>query len=228
MTTRSPWRASPRHRNRYEGLVVNAEWHVCRFAKDQIMFDNTIVSQTTTTNKAGSAVSLNVDTPYGLFEARSGNKYIVTEDRGTRIAVALVHDSLPPFTWLTLEQKPLEQGHWWGPYQLRLTHKRAKSHAFIKAGVIQVGDSCAVIDCLDVHGDLGCISLGTVGDIGTYYRDHDGWAVELLDSKDVFFELVHPTSANLTVEPKPELTLNQRRGGRDYRLAATATSEFVA
>ena len=154
----------------------------------------------------GDRIPLNSDTPYGLFEGVSGSKYIVTHDEGAKVAVTLIHQDLPAFTRQALRDRPIDNGFWVGTYKLRLTHKRSRRLNYNEAGVIQIGGGqYAIMDCLDLRGNVCCIPLGEIGNRGYYLRDYDGWVVNEVGAHRTFFELVHSTNPCLTVQPVPEV-----------------------
>ena len=128
--------------------------------------------------------------------------YIVTLDLFWKFAIALVHADLPAFTCQPLLPDPIDQGHWLGEYDIRLTHKRFKSHKYCEPGIIDVGDGEAGIDCLDLQGKLLCMALGAIESRDWYYRDHDGWVVQQADTGDPFFERMHRSNPGRTVRPK--------------------------
>lgn len=121
----------------------------------------------------GQKIHLNLDTPDGLFEANNRNKYIVTRDHNTEVAVVLVHNVRPPFTWRRLRRRPSELGRWRGPYALRLTHALGDGIFPLTPGSISISGCYAGVDCRERDGSVGCVALGGVGDAGATIR-HSG------------------------------------------------------
>lgn len=92
-------------------------------------------------------IYLNDQTPPGLFVACKGNKYIVTDDFDCRVAIALVHRTLQPFTWQFLDPTPLEYGRSRAGYELLLTQAVPRKRISKGAGIIGTQERYADIDC---------------------------------------------------------------------------------
>jgi len=54
---------------------------------------------------------LNRNAPFGLFESDGGNRYIVTEDFGIKVAIALKYTELPRYSWFGLYKETVDFGH---------------------------------------------------------------------------------------------------------------------
>lgn len=134
-----------------------------------------------------NSMHLNQVSPFGAFISHSGNKYIVTEDFGTKIAIVLKHDSIPQFSWIPLGKKTVERANWQGPFWLSATH--AAIHQGVYApGIIEVGDGFAGLDCTAPSGDLNSINLGYAGPRGSHFCEYDGWEVHTLACSRLFFK----------------------------------------
>jgi len=122
----------------------------------------------------------------GLYQSRSGNKFLITRDFDVRIAIALYHPDLPAFTWLPFSERPCERGRWLGRCELRLTHMLPKGSPS-SPGHIGILEHYVALDCCSVDGEPHSIALGSIGDDRYHDRDFDGWALDLLGSCDCFF-----------------------------------------
>lgn len=69
--------------------------------------------------KVGEICPLDLEVPYGLFEAFDGAWYLITNDEDWKIAVVLAHSELPSFTCLRLRPGPLTSGRWWGAFHVQ-------------------------------------------------------------------------------------------------------------
>jgi len=157
--------------------------------------------------RKASEVPLNDETACGLFESRQGNRYIITDhammgdDGMFRVAVSLVHKSLPPLTWFILDEHTSAVGRWHGPYRIRLLHVLVEECAMGFPGVITTGDCHASIQCQDLHGRVEMVSLGYVGRKGFKFRDIDGWSIECSKFKNPFFQKPPEGNVNLFIQP---------------------------
>ncbi len=151
---------------------------------------------------------LNENTPCGLFEGDSGNKYIVTNhyldeiDGTVAVAIALVHSELSPFTWHILDEEPLELGCWHGSYRVKLLNALAEEIAVGHPGVISIGDRHASLQANDLGGTCHLISLGFVGPKGLHFKDFDGWIIEPEKGGKPFFQKVHEGNFSLVLRTK--------------------------
>lgn len=150
---------------------------------------------------------LNEETPCGIFLSTNGNKYIVTDhnflgdDHMFRVAISLVNTSIPPFTWLALDEHPSDTGNWLGPCRIRLLNALAEDCVMGFPGVITTGDQHASIQCRHLHG-VEMVSLGHVGRQGFEFRDFDGWVLESTLGSECFFRTGPRGDANLVLKPK--------------------------
>lgn len=152
----------------------------------------------------GERTGLDQDTDYGLFETDDGNKFLITPDFGTKIAIALTHDHLPAFTWLPLIKEPWAPGLWLGPCRLRLTHRLLSPPASLgEIGIIE--DNVAML-CRSVDGQVGWIALGTIGDLKHDDCDFGGWAFEFGQTGDTFFAL----QPRVPIKARPRAVDGQR------------------
>lgn len=174
----------------------------------------------------GDTIYLDADTPCGLFEACNGNKYIITEDFSTKIAIALVHRHLPPFTWQGLHQQPLEYGYWYGPYRIRLIHALRGKLTNRRPGTIAVGDRHASVECGYVGQKSALISLGYVGAKGFDFRDFDGWLVEPTAVGEPFFQQM--PRGNTSVVLRPRLTRNQQKDKQEIAETSNALKQLMS
>lgn len=143
----------------------------------------------------GNDTYLNRHTEHGLFEACNGNKYLITEDCGINIAVALSHRHLLPFTCQPLGLQPLEYGQWWGPCRLRLTHAVPRRDARMKLGTLGLMGPYATIDCRSAGGGTHGVPIGAIGAAPYGFRDFDAWALEPIELHYPFFERLRPGKA---------------------------------
>lgn len=68
--------------------------------------------------KVGGICPLDIEVPYGLFEAFDGAWYLITNDEDWKLAIVLAHSELPSFTCLRLRPRPLTGGRWWGAFHV--------------------------------------------------------------------------------------------------------------
>lgn len=155
-----------------------------------------------------SELALNDKTPCGLFETQEGNKYLVTDhamfggEGMYRVAISLVHTTLPPWTWFALDEHASAIGHWHGPYRFRLLSVLEEECAMGFPGVITTGDCHASIQCRDLDGGVEMLSLGYVGRNGFKFRDIDGWSIECQKFTRPFFEKPPAGNVNFVIQPK--------------------------
>lgn len=179
--------------------------------------NDTSESQISRPLSVGEQTSLSAATPFGLFEACSGNRYLVTEeyaeDRGDTyipVAITLNHLHLPRFSWQRLSDEPLEFGIWRGPFRLRLMHSLPHDHdvSYDKPGLIGIAQQDANILCRAGRGRCRWMSLGAVGEKGfdlcnlheTDWLDFDRWAIEPITAEHPFAERTRSRTGNVVLD----------------------------
>lgn len=160
---------------------------------------STSVHSAKSTISVGQDAYLDRDTSFGLFGACNGNRYLITQDFDRKVAIALSHSSLPPFTWQFLNETPLEYGKWLGGYRLQLTHTVPDTQDI---GIMQIGDRCSGLQCVGLGGHPNSINLGHVGRRGWDMVDYDGWSLLTEVTREVFFVREPTANAELMLRPR--------------------------
>jgi hypothetical protein len=137
---------------------------------------------------------LNSKAPFGLYLSHAGNKYIVTEDFETKIAIVLEHATIPQFSWRALGKKTLDSCEWQGPFWLSATKAAFDQKAPMSLGTIEVGAGFAGLDCEGPDGEINSINLGYAGTRSSHFCEYDGWAVHTLTSDRPVFAKSPPKS----------------------------------
>lgn len=150
------------------------------------------------TRKVSKVVSLNSETPAGLFQPHKDHKYLVIDYGDAKIAVALANPHLPPFTWFGLCSIDVDWGRWLGPYRLRLIHA-VPAFRDGEPGTIQLCDGAAFIHSRGLNSEDGYFPLADVGADLSRDRNYNGWTVEAV-SERLFFERSHRRTGYPTIE----------------------------
>lgn len=139
------------------------------------------------------------DTATGLFETERGDKYVIIQYEGAKIAVSLVNPNLPEFTWVALCHLEAEWGRWLGPYRLRLIHATGHDELECAGGQISLLDGRAVIHCRAFSGVSCYFPLGHVPDDAAE-GEYDGWMMETVKGERLFFERSHIREGSLVID----------------------------
>ena len=141
------------------------------------------------------ALQLNYNCPTGLFQGRTGNRYIVVEDSDFLVAIVLRHQLLSTFTWLTLHEHPLDEGRSIEKCWLRPTHLSIGDHGEGEPLLLGIEGRAATLLCNSPAGGCNWLPLGSLRKRCCIGGDFDGWSVEVEQMRAPFFEQV-PISGN--------------------------------
>jgi hypothetical protein len=135
----------------------------------------------------GEYAYLDGEIDVGLFEACNGDRYLIVQTSAVfRVAISLSHGSRGAFRWTALEDRPIQYGRWWGPWQLTLNHAFPEQKED-RRGIITCSDGELTMECRGRGGAMESIFLGPSRGASNSFA-FDAWSIHAKKVEFPFLE----------------------------------------
>lgn len=154
----------------------------------------------------GQEMLLDNDTPLGVFECKSGGRFIVCDDfEYGRCAIVLRSDRYSHYSWRKLSHRSKISGRWWGPYRIRLIESYENDGSLSAIGTIYLCERHVGMDCL-TGDERRAMTLGMAAEASSDHRNATGWAIDAARAGFTFFERDSDGRFNCAPAPKLEIS----------------------